>query len=127
MTEREELEAVIETAVNEALDVAGQTGGFPPFREKIATALLSSGYTKGNGELVEAVRQAVADLDGGFFRCKACGHQHDEIGTELDPVDDLRKALSDSEGVATSGGDDWQPIETAQDTQRAANGDHHDE
>ena len=55
MSEREELEAVIETAVNKALDVAGQTGGFPPFRERIATALLSSGYAKGNGELVRGV------------------------------------------------------------------------
>ena len=59
------------------------------------------GYTKGNGEMVEAVREAVADLDGGFFRCKMCGHQHDEIGTELDPIDDLRKALSDSEATPT--------------------------
>jgi hypothetical protein len=56
MSEREELEAVIERAVDQALDIAGQTGGFPPFREKIATALINSGYTKGNGELVEAVR-----------------------------------------------------------------------
>ncbi len=59
MSEREELEAVIETAVNKALDVAGQTGGFPPFRERIATALLSSGYAKGNGRLMKTVQRAI--------------------------------------------------------------------
>jgi hypothetical protein len=44
-------------------------------------------------ELVEAVRGAVQQLDGGFFRCEICGHQHDNIGKALDPVDDLRAAL----------------------------------
>ena len=46
MSEREELEAVIARAVQ-------STHGTPA---DIATALINSGYTKGNGELVEAVR-----------------------------------------------------------------------
>jgi hypothetical protein len=76
-------------------------------------ALLSSGYTKGNGELVEAVRPALDWLD----------RYIDEFGELCSDGDDAvsayeaaRNALSDSEGVAPSGrsgGDGWQPIETA--------------
>lgn len=86
MSEREELEAVIERAVDQALDIAGQAGGFPPFREKIATAIINSGYTQGNGELVEAVRECVA-----YFEV---------MNVTGSLPDQCRKALSDSEEAA---------------------------
>jgi len=62
MSEREELEAeiaAIEQAwlfSEDAVDTAGR-------RRHLATALLSSGYTKGNGELVEAVREYLENFD----------------------------------------------------------------
>jgi hypothetical protein len=92
MSEREELEAVIDAYLKEAgvvaLDRRALAGN-------IAGRVLSYGYTKGNGELVEAVRAVTS------------GWRNDINLAEFDTlISSLRKALSDSEGVATSGGDD---------------------
>ena len=103
MTNREELEAVIAGAIEDLpmRDCADQGGELDRLRVReairaIATALLSSGYTKGNGELVEAVREALAVLS--------------EPITYADKValrSSLQAALdhSTSEGVGQTNGD----------------------
>ena len=124
MSEREELEAEIKAIEGAGLLLALQT---PENRRRhLATALLSSGYTKGNGELVEAVRGLVDAADT-FASMRVCwSTKLREAGEPISSmkeiainyssvfeigaaIESVRKALSDSEGVATSGrsgGDD---------------------
>lgn len=77
MTNREELEAVIAGAIEDLpmRDCADQGGELDRLRVReairaIATALLSSGYTKGNGEPVAHLRDAQPDAeDEALFVC----------------------------------------------------------
>lgn len=119
MSEREELEAEI-AAIEQAWLFSEDAGDTAGRRRHLATALISSGYTKGNGELVEAVRRAIDcmehiagpefDWDEGAADAVTVGMIVQRDCSRLSQR--LRKALSDREEAGPSG-DGWQPIETA--------------
>jgi hypothetical protein len=95
MSEREELEAVAKAlAEDDGQMWEGLSLQDHYMRQALAarTALISSGYTKGNGELVEAVRECLA-----YFEL---------MNVTGSLPDQCRAALSNSEGGAASGGDD---------------------
>jgi hypothetical protein len=101
MSEREELEAEIKAIEEAGLLLALQT---PENRRRhLATALLSSGYTKGNGELVEAVREAhearklMATVESGAPFRSANRQLEDALSRAF------KLALSDSEAKSDAG------------------------
>ena len=98
MSEREELEAEI-AAIEQAWLFSEDASDTAGRRRHLATALLSSGYTKGNGELVEAVRTAKK-----FAEIIATGRAEGDNYRASEIVNICERALSDSEGVASSGG-----------------------
>ncbi len=98
MSEREELEAVAKAlAEDDGQMWEGLSLQDHYRRQAVAarTALISSGYTKGNGELVAAVREMVAN-DGDV------GSQQYDARLFINARARVVKALSDSE--ATNGG-----------------------